>query len=204
MKLRTASRLSVIALVVVVGAILYVARASLASPQPTSLVGTNLGGTPAPDFRLTDQHDAAISLALFRGEPVVLTFMTAHCGSACAQATAKVRTALDQLGTTGSHVAVLVVSMDPHGDDAASVAAFSQQLLMADRLHYLTGTCATLPPVWKAYGVAGADCASGASVPAAPALGLYLIDTHGRERVYLNSSFSVSALATDLRSLSAP
>jgi protein SCO1/2 len=203
MKLRTASRLSVIALVVVVGVILYVARATLASPQSTSLVGTNLGGAPAPDFRLTDQHGAAVSLALLRGEPVVLTFMTAHCGSTCAQATAKVRAALDQLGTTGSHVAVLVVSVDPHGDDAASVAAFAQRLGMTDHWHYLTGTCATLSPVWKAYGVAGADCASGASAPATPALGLYLIDTRGRERVYLDSSFSASALATDLRSLSA-
>lgn len=210
MKLRTASRLAVITLVVVVGAILYVSRASLASPRSTTLVGTALGGTPAPAIALVDQHGAPVSLARLRGGPVVLAFLATHCGSSCAATAGKLRAALAQLGSAGAHVSLLVVSVDPRGDDPAAVAAFSREQQMSDRWHYLTGTCAQLTPIWAAYGVSGSGCGAGTSsapatqpTQAAHAQGLFLLDANGRESVYLDSAFTANTLATDLRILAA-
>jgi protein SCO1/2 len=205
MKLRTASRLAVIALVVIVGAVLYVTRATWAAPRGASLAGMALGGTSAPTFQLSDQHGAAISLSRLRGEPAILTFMSTRCDATCDQAAANMRAALSQLGAAGSRVAVLVVSEDPSGDTPASVAALSQRLRMASRWHYLSGPCSALVQVWAAYGAAGAGCApSDASTGMTRSSGLYVLDARGREQVFLDSAFTVSALAANLRALSTP
>jgi protein SCO1 len=201
MNLRTASRLSVITLVLVVVTIFYVTHGTLASPRSTSLPGTSLGGTAAPDFELLDQHGASLSLAQLRGAPVLLTFMAPQCATSCQQMAARVHTALSQLGAAGQRVTVLVVSLDPTGDTPAA-AAFAQRLQMTARWHYLTGSCAALSAVWKAYGVAGAGCGSGASAAQAQALGLYVLDARGSERFYLDSSLAAASLAEDLSSVS--
>ena len=205
MNLRTASRLSVVALVVVVGAILYLTRGSWAAPGPPSLIGTTLGGTAAPEFQLVDVHGGAVTLAQFRGEPVIVTFMSSQCDATCDQSIARVRAALSQLGAGGSRVAVLVVSLDQTVGSTGS-AAFAQRLPASSHWHYLTGTCAALRAVWRAYSVFGSGCAPdavGGSAQRSHALGLYLLDARGREQVYLDSSFSAASLAADLRTLSA-
>lgn len=199
MKLRTLSRLSVITLVILVGAVIYVAHATLASPQAPSLVGTSLGGSPAPSFELTDQRGAMLGPAQLRGAPVVLTFMSLQCTAACDQTAANVREALQELGPAGNHVTVLVVSLDAPADDPGATASFARRLHMTSQWHVLAGSCAALTQVWTEYGVAGEGCSPGVGAAATDALGLYVLDGQGRERVYLDSTFTPSALAGDLR-----
>jgi protein SCO1 len=206
MKLRTASRLVVIALVVIVGAALYVVHGSGAAPRASALLGTDLsvsGRYPgAAAFQLKDQYGKSVSLAQFKGQPVVLTFLYTRCPDECPLTAEKIRAALAQLGKAGDGVAVLVVSTDPTGDTQAAALAFSQTHQMANRWHYLIGSCAQLSAVWKAYGVASDGCQHPAD-GVTHTLGLYLIDKQGHERAYLSSEFSPAMLATDLRVLNA-
>jgi protein SCO1 len=211
MKLRTVSRLSVVTLAAVVGAILYIARGPIASTRGANLTGTDLavGGTypSAPGFRLTDQLGQEVSLQQFAGHPVVLAFLYTHCPDACQQEPGRIRTALDRAGKAAGGAGVLAVSLDPQGDTPAAALAFSDQQQMTSRWRYLIGTCSQLSAVWKAYGVGITGCNGGsASVTSAGTghpLGLYLIDKRGRERVYLDSDFTPQALAGDLQALAA-
>src|SRR5215471_13774070 len=125
MSWRLASRLSVITLALLV--VLVVALFSLrngsggATTTPTStsasnLLGTNLGSTPAPNFRLKDQYGNVISLAQFKGKPVVLTFLYTHCPDVCPLTAEKIHTTMQSLGNSAQNVAVVAVSMDPKGD----------------------------------------------------------------------------------------
>jgi protein SCO1/2 len=203
MKLRTISRLSVITLVIAVGAVIYLVRGTGAAPTPV-LRGTDLRGTGgayplAPDFRLVDQSGTPVSLSQFRGRPVVLTFLYTHCPDECPLTAEKLRVALHQLGASASGVAILAVSTDPIGDTQAAAQAFSAQHQMLDRWHYLIGAHDQLAPVWKAYGIAVAAGARAGEVT--HGLGLYVIDKQGRERVYLGNDFDPAALAADLRIL---
>jgi protein SCO1/2 len=195
MKWRTASRLTVVLLAVVVGTLLYVVHGRGVVP---ALQGTDLGALPAPGFQLTDQLGQSISLGQFRGHPVVLTFLYTHCPGECPLVAEKLRTMLVQLGGQGSGVAILAVSVDPRGDDQAAAQSFSQKHQMLHRWHFLIGTQAQLQPVWSAYHVAVAPGANGSI---AHTLGMYVIDQQGRERVYLGGDFGPATLAADLRVL---
>lgn len=200
MKLRTVSRLSVVTLVVVVGAVIYMVRGTGA----TALRGTDLRGASgayprAPDFHLVDQTGTSVSLSQFHGHPVVLTFMYTHCTDVCPLTAEKLRLALHQLGGPAGAVAILAVSTDPARDDQVAAQAFSAQHQMLDRWHYLIGAREQLAPIWKAYGIAVAAGAGAGEVT--HGLGLYVIDKQGRERVYLGNDFDPATLAADLRIL---
>jgi len=208
MSWRLASRLSVIilALLVVVFVLL------LQSPQGMSqllrsfipganlpvLQGTDLGSTPAPDFRLSDQFGKPISLSRFKGKPVILTFLYTHCKDICPLTAEKLHRVMQDLGPDAQRVAVVAVSTDPKGDTTAAALAFSQAHKMVDYWHFLTGSQNALSPIWSAYSIY-ARPESGSSV--AHSTGLYVIDKQGNERVFLGDDFAPAQAAADLRIL---
>lgn len=213
MNWRLASRLSVVtlaALVVVVVALWGLRsnrQGSTALPTPTpgtGLVGVELGGTPAPDFTLTDQYGKQVSLAQFRGEPVVLTFLYTHCPVDCPATADKLAVVMRNLGSSAQHVVVLVVSTDPAGDTAASVVRFSQAHHMLNFWHYLTGTQSQLAPVWKSYSVYVSPTPTQVVATAGDidyTQAIYVIDQQGREQVYFDNAFTPYQLTTDLNLL---
>lgn len=155
MSWRLASRLSVItmALLIVVVVALWGLRnnsgstsANTASPL-SGLQGTDLGSTAAPDFRLTDQFGKQISLSQFRGEPVILTFLYAHCPDVCPLTAETLHATQLQLGKDASHVMMLAISVDPKGDTQAAVQNFSAEHKLTSNWHYLIGTQSELAPV---------------------------------------------------------
>src|SRR5712691_2521370 len=149
MNWRLASRLSVITLavlVVVVVTILGTRAGGLtsnasANPTPTTsasgLQGTDLGGTPAPDFHLTDQFGKPISLSQFKGKPVILTFLYTHCPDACPLTAEKLHAVMQNLGSDAQRVTVLAVSTDPKGDTISAALKFSQAHRLQNYWHYL-------------------------------------------------------------------
>jgi protein SCO1/2 len=172
---------------------------------PRPLAGTDLAGTPAPPFTLTDQDGQQVSLAQFRGKPVALTFLYTHCPDACPLIADELRQATDQLGADKARVAVLAVSTDPRHDDRVSAVSFTQTHGLQGRWHYLLGSPEQLAPVWRDYYIGvtpGSDMGS--------ALGdneithseaVYLIDKAGRERALMGLPFSARDLASNLRRL---
>ena len=135
---------------------------------------------------------------------VVLTFIATHSPSESAALADKLAEVLQRLGQQSQQVAVLAVSVDPHGDTVASVTQFSQAHHLLTSWHYLLGTQAELAPVWKAYaiGVSAAPTAQvSTSGPVVYTSAIYVIDQQGRERVYLDDSFTPAQLTTDLQKL---
>jgi protein SCO1 len=202
---RLASRLSVItlALLVVIIVALWGVRSSnngvAAANQNTSgLQGTDLGSTPAPNFRLTDQFGQTISLSQFRGKPVVLTFMYTRCPDVCPLAAEKLHNVQLQLGQDASKVVMLAVSLDPTGDTQAMALNFSQAHKLNTNWHYLIGAQNELSPVWKAYNVF-TQPATNTKITHTEAL--YVIDKQGRERIFFTDDFTPTQLTNDLKIL---
>ena len=212
MNWRLASRLSVVTLAVLVVLIVAIVgtrvgrSASTTSTDgngvqttdPSGLQGTYLGSVAAPGFHLTDQTGQAVSLAQFKGMPVVLTFFYTHCPDACPLTAEKLHQTMVELGSNAQKVGVIAVSVDPKGDTPTTALSFIKAHRLKGYLHYLLGTQAELSPVWSSYAEFAAP-AKGSSVSHTTAL--YVIDQQGRERVFLSDDFTAAQLTADLQIL---
>ncbi len=152
-------------------------------------------GAAAPDFTLRDQDGKRVSMADYRGRPVVVTFVYSTCEDTCPALVDQVRGALD---ATGADVPLLAVSVDPAHDTPARARRFLNERRVTGRARFLLGAERDLAPVWKGYGV----------VPQRGALdhsaSVVLVDAHGRQRVgFPYDQLTPEALAHDLRRLAA-
>ena len=137
-----------------------------------------------------------VSLADFRGQVTVLTFLYTTCEDTCPMTATTIRGALDDLG---HDVPALAVSVDPANDTGARAQRFlSEQRLSGGRMRFLLGDRAQLQPVWRPYGIRpqGEHFEHAAYV--------LLIDRAGRQRI----SFPVDKLTSeglvhDIRALEA-
>lgn len=166
-------------------------------PAPAPLPGTPLDGLPAPEFRLIDHRGVEVGLADFRGKPVVLSFLYTNCPDVCKLTGAGLRQTVELLGADAPRVQFAAVSVDPAGDDPASVRRYLGRYNLAGRMVYLTGPAEALPAVWKSYYLyVGSLAKEDAHTDA-----IYLIDKAGRERALLHSDFDPDELAGALRTL---
>ena len=170
---------------------------------PAPLKGTDLGKTPAPDFKLTEQNGKTSSLADFRGKVVVLTFLYTHCPDTCPLIASKLATTSGLLGdNTMKQTVFVAVSVDPTNDTPIAIAKFEQDHNLLGKLHYLTGTQAQLKPVWSAYSVYAAPSAGNSTSGAVShSTRVIVIDKSGNERINFDSDFDPNDLAFDVRAL---
>ncbi len=113
------------------------------------------GGARAPNFTLTDQHGATVSLSAFRGKSVVLSFNDDRCIDICTLLAQDVVAADRDLGPAATHVVFLSVNVNPYFSGVASLRSWNDQHGLG-RLHnwvFTTGSPAALERVWKRYGV---------------------------------------------------
>jgi protein SCO1/2 len=212
MSWRLASRLSVVTfaiLVVVLVTILQQQKISAANTGTTAttahtagsttsgLQGTDLGSTPAPDFRLTDQYGKSVALSQFRGKPVVLTFLYTNCPDQCPLTAEKLHATVQDLGSAAQNVGIIAVSTDPARDNTAAALRFSQEHNMQSYWHYLVGPRSALAPIWSAYHI----YAQPQQQLVNHSLGLFLIDKQGHQRIFLDNGFEPTVLADDLQIL---
>lgn len=202
MNWRLASRLSVVTfaiLVVIVVTVIQQQRsaASQASTPPAGLQATDLGGVVAPNFQLTDQNGQQVSLAQFKGKPVILTFLYTNCPTICPLTAEHIHSALLKMGSDAKDVAVLAVSTDPKRDDQAAAQKFTQEHNMQNYWHFLIGTNAQLSPVWSSYSV----YAQQQQMSVNHSFAVYIIDKQGNERSFIGQDFKPDDLATYMQSL---
>jgi protein SCO1/2 len=199
-KLRTVSRWSVVALVVVVGSIIglhdLMARSQAA---PALVAGTVLSGKPAPSFELRDQTGAVIALDRLRGRPVVLTFLDATCTTACPNTTQDLDRTAQFLGPRSKDVAWLALCVNP-AYTAADANVFIARNKATVPLHILLGTQAQLAPLWKAYSIAVAPSPL-PSEAVQYTIVTYLLDRGGHEREVLDQGYDPKRAAQDLQVL---
>jgi protein SCO1/2 len=212
MNWRLASRLSVLTLailVVIITAILgsrtggRSAIPNIITPttSQTGLQGTDLGGTQAPNFQLTDQFGKTITLSQFKGKPIILTFLYTHCPDQCPLTAEKLHTVMLNLGSHAQNIAVLAVSTDPQRDTIAAAINFSQAHRMLNYWHYLIGTHAQLSPIWSSYSIYAAPTPTTTGGTISHTTAIFIIDKQGRERVYLGDDATSAQITADLQVL---
>jgi protein SCO1/2 len=107
-------------------------------------------GIHAPEFTLTDQNDKRVSMAEYRGKPVVVTYLYTHCKETCPLQAQMIRGALDDLG---HDIPALAVSVDPFQDTPASARAFNRKAKMTGRLRWVLGTRRQLQPLYRGFAI---------------------------------------------------
>jgi protein SCO1/2 len=155
----------------------------------------------APDFALTSQDGAEVTLGALRGKVVAVTFIYTWCPDVCPMLTDKMARVQDELGSDfGSTVAFVSITVDPERDTPAVLkeyaAAFDANLA---GWSFLTGTPAAVRDVAHGYGVAVAPAADG---QVDHTLLTTLVDRQGIMRVqYLGYRFDEEEFRHDLLGL---
>ena len=92
---------------------------------------------PAPALTLTDQHGREVSLASFRGRPVLVSFAFAHCGTVCPLIVSDLLSVRQRSGENPPPV--LVVTLDPWRDTPSRLPAIAAQWHLQEGTHVLSG-----------------------------------------------------------------
>ena len=158
-----------------------------------------LGRLPA--FALGDQHGRPVTLASFRGETWIASFVFTRCGGVCPRIVERLKVLGPQLPAEVRRVSI---SVDPEYDTAAVLASYGQAHGIRDpRWLLLTGE----PAAVRALVLDGFMLAVGASTdPTEPILHssrLVLVDGAGAIRGYYESEDpeAMAKLARDARAL---
>jgi cytochrome oxidase Cu insertion factor (SCO1/SenC/PrrC family) len=175
-----------------------------AQANPNIDLGTSLGTSPAPGFRLVNQFGQPMSLSQFRGKVVLLGFEDSECTTVCPLTTQSMVFAKELLGKAGSSVQLLGVDANPGAVAVSDVLSYSRAHGMVNQWSFLTGPLPQLKKVWADYHIA-VQVQSG-QIDHTPAL--FLIDQQGRLRkVYLTQMAytgvgqSAQVLARDIAAL---
>jgi cytochrome oxidase Cu insertion factor (SCO1/SenC/PrrC family) len=175
-------------LTLIAGLLVYL---SLSSQDRTEAYeGTELSGE-APNFQLTDQNGSMISLSDFRGKVVVLTFMDSACKDTCPITAVHFREVYKQLDKNeADQVAFLGVNVNVEASAVTDVMETTRAWHLDEipSWHFMTGSQASLEPVWKNYGVSATHSHEGNSIVHTP--GTFLIDRLGQKRWYISTPFS--------------
>ncbi len=156
---------------------------------------------PAPEFTLTTQDGARITLSDLRGKVVVITFIFASCADTCPLLTAKMAGLQDRLGSAvGSQVFFVSITVDPERDTPDVLKRYAE----AHRANpaawaFLTGRPAEIRDVATRYGIYYRKAPTGDVVHT---FLTSLVDRGGMLRVqYTGVQFSPDEMLRDLRSL---
>ena len=155
----------------------------------------------APEFRLTTETGARLSLSDLRGKVLAVTFIYATCTDTCPLLTAKMTELQRRLGDDfGPRVRFLSITVDPERDTPEVLRAYSEShSANPDGWSFLTGSTSEIQKVVQGYGAVAKKTASGS----VDHLFLTsLIDRQGRLRVqYLGYRFKPDDMLADLRAL---
>jgi protein SCO1/2 len=185
------------------------------SKKKPKLTGTQLNGGDSPDFSLTDQNGATVSLSDFRGKAVALAFIFTNCPDICPLIASQMRAAYDLLDEDQrDDVVFLGVTVDPERDTPEALQAFSQryELDSVANWHALYADRQTLEAVWASYGIEATEIAdevndhingSAAVATIRHTDAIYLIDKDGKQRSLLHSDVDPQDFADDLETLAA-
>ena len=200
---------SVLLLGVAAGAAIFALRPS---SQPAA-VSSETGGPDlswaagvrrAPGFALTDQAGKAVSLAAYRGRPVIVTFIDPLCRNLC-PLEARVLNDVVRGLPAASRPAILAVSTNVYGNARVNLLQDVRKWTLVPQWRWAVGGGAQLAPVWKDYQVqvlvttkkiAGVTVHEIAHTEAA-----FVVDSAGHERALYLYPFRAQDVERTLRSL---
>jgi protein SCO1/2 len=107
---------------------------------------------PAPNFRLLNQSGHTVSLAAYRGRPVILTFVDPLCRNLCPLA-AHVLNQVDTDLPPSRRPVIIAVSVDIYADTHADLMEDFNKWHLVPQWQWAIGTPKQLAAVWNAYKV---------------------------------------------------
>jgi protein SCO1/2 len=187
--------------VAVLAALAAVAGAFPATGHPAQRHALLPSIGPAPEFTLTTQNNARLSLRDLRGKVVAVTFIYASCADTCPLLTAKLAGVQAKLGADfGPKVFFASVTVDPERDTPEVLKQYAEgHGANPAGWAFLTGTPAEIRDVERRYGV---WAKKGPRGDVDHTFLTSLIDRDGVLRVqYLGVRFDPGEFLADLRSL---
>jgi protein SCO1 len=162
------------------------------------------GARIAPDFSLIDQNGRPVSLARFRGRPVILTFIDPLCRNLC-PIEARVLNNVVRKMPAESRPAIVAVSVDVYGNAHADLVQDRGKWQLVPQWYWAIGKPAKLDRVWKNYGVEVQDVTktiAGITVHnIVHTEAAYVVDAKGDQRALFLWPFDVQDLQTELGKL---
>jgi protein SCO1 len=137
----------------------------------------------APDFAVSGSDGTALTLSHYRGKVVVLGFGYTSCPNVCPVTLAVLAQAHRKLGSLGSQVQIIYLTVDPERDNAERLkqylAAFDPSFVGG------TGTAAQMAAVRTSYGVTAEKVGTGSDYAVAHSSFVYLITREGKLRALM-------------------
>jgi cytochrome oxidase Cu insertion factor (SCO1/SenC/PrrC family) len=200
-----------VALIGIAAAIaLLLVQTSPRSTAPTAPVSDGPAATwaagrlRAPDIRLTDQSGAALSLASYRGRPLIVTFIDPLCRDYCPLEAQHLNEVVRSF-PAGSRPAIVAVSVNVRGNARRYLLQDAAKWKLVPEWRWGVGTESQLSPVWRRYHIgvlpttkkiAGVTMHSIAHTEAA-----YVVDAAGYQRAIFLWPYSADGVTRTLRSL---
>jgi protein SCO1 len=159
---------------------------------------------PAPDFTLTAQDGAPLSLAKLRGKVVAVTFIYTQCPDICPLLTQKMVRVQEALGPAfGRDIAFVSITLDPEHDTLAVLKDYAEAWgAKQPGWSFLTGSPEAVRAVTRRYGVFFKRNPDGSIEHSQLTT---IIDRNGIMRVqYLGVRFDPDEFRRDLLSLMPP
>ena len=157
--------LPLVVIVVIVGGVTLLLTGESSKPKLPGNAGTTKSAsfegalleppTPAPALSTLRNYDgASFNLSSERGKAVFVTFLYAHCPDVCPLIASNLHNAYAQMSPAMQRqVAIVAVSVDPHGDTPGTVGAFVAQHELTGEAEYLIGSAHQDARVWEAWKV---------------------------------------------------
>jgi cytochrome oxidase Cu insertion factor (SCO1/SenC/PrrC family) len=108
------------------------------------------GQRQAPDFRLRDQNGQPISLSLYRGRPVIVTFIDPLCRNLCPVEAGVLGRVVKAL-PSAARPAIVAVSVNPEGDGRANLLKDIREWHVGATWRWAVGDPKQLEAVWHDY-----------------------------------------------------
>ncbi len=158
--MRAALTLTLVAIVTLASLLLVLSRDAA---EHTALEPPLPKIAPAPEFALTSQDGAPITLADFRGRVVAVTFIFTMCTATCPVLTPMMSFVQDQLGANfGAKIAFVSITVDPERDTPDVLKEYAQAFgANFAGWSFLTGTPAAIRDVTRRYGVYASKSGNG-------------------------------------------
>jgi protein SCO1 len=108
------------------------------------------GRRPAPRFALRDQNGRPVSLAAYRGRPVIVTFIDPLCRNLCPLEAQVLNQTVRELPAS-QKPAILAVSVDVYADTRADMLQDFSEWRLVPQWRWAVGSPGQLAAVWKRY-----------------------------------------------------
>ena len=157
---------------------------------------------PAPPLDTLRNFDgSSFDLAAERGRAVFVTFLYSHCPDVCPLIASNLHNAYASMTPAmRKKVAIVAVSVDPHGDTAGAVRAFVHAHQLTGEARYLIGPASKLAKVWEAWKVGSEADTSNPELVNHSAL-IYGISASGKLTTIYDASFRPHEVVHDVAPL---